>query len=308
MQRTFWFVWSILVSQVWGSHFRGGTITWVPNGNATHPYKVQFTFKLGWRRTREHCDDSTISSGSLIGGGSWQCAAGCNITSAVSSASMRCTSYSELEDWSQGEQTFIHEFNSEGPFTIRFSGCCWISGLVVGADGGWSVETTVNLRKREDTDTINASPVSATAPIIRLQLGCLHFLNINTADKDEDEVRCRWAQGSECGGICNALINATLSQCVIAYRASTPGWHAVALTLEDYPRPPQPQVPLSRVPLQFLIQVKDLSKSCVSNLQFIAPTPSDRQCFAVSPGERFNITIAVTAKQGAGYVNFTTIV
>lgn len=93
----------------------------------------------------------------------------------------------------------------------RFSSCCWISSLIQGADGSWSVETEVNLRRRSDNGKINSSPISATSPIIRLQLGCSYSIPVHTDDVDGDVVKCRWGSGSECGGVCNALTGATLT-------------------------------------------------------------------------------------------------
>lgn len=76
----------------------------------------------------------------------------------------------------------------------------------------WSVQTVVDLRRRSDNGKINSSPLSATSPIIRLQLGCSYSIPVHTDDPDGDIVKCRWASGSsECGGVCNALSGGTLT-------------------------------------------------------------------------------------------------
>ena len=59
----------------------------------------------------------------------------------------------------------------------RFTGCCWISTLVVGRDGSWNVKVKVDLTVRPD-GKINSSPVTATRPIYRLQHGCRHVISI----------------------------------------------------------------------------------------------------------------------------------
>ena len=195
--------------------------------------KVHFTFKLAWRRGTAFCDDDTISDGNLVGDvGSWQCTAGCSGTIDIGSSQIHCTSFSILEDWTQGERSFNFSFPDEGPFTIRYerkhsrkrvlhegcllrlcrySGGAWISGLNRGG-GSWSILTTVDLNRRPDTNQINSSPISATSPIVRLQEGCYYNLAISTDDPDGDEVRCRWSVGDECAGVCNALEGATLDQ------------------------------------------------------------------------------------------------
>ena len=196
--------------------------------------KVDFTFKLAWRRGTAFCDDNTISNGNLVGdNGVWQCADGCGGAITIGRTQIHCTSFSEVEDWTQGERSFNFSFPNEGPFTIRYerkhsrkralhegcllrlcrySSCCWIGSLNIGSSSSWSIQTTVDLSRRPDTDQINSSPISATSPIVRLQEGCYYNLAISTDDPDGDEVRCRWSVGDECAGVCNALEGATLDQ------------------------------------------------------------------------------------------------
>lgn len=103
----------------------------------------------------------------------------------------------------------------------------------------WEVRVKGNLARRTDNGLINTSPISTMAPVVRLQYGCNHMLQIpgNTelststshrlennciehsafhsivADADGDTIRCRWAESSrgECSGVCRALPGATLS-------------------------------------------------------------------------------------------------
>ena len=67
------------------------------------------------------CDEGTISSGRLIGptGSYWNCVYGCGNASSLASTEIYCTSFSVEEDWSQGENTFIHTFPGPGPFVVR---------------------------------------------------------------------------------------------------------------------------------------------------------------------------------------------
>ena len=87
--------------------------------------------------------------------------------------------------------------------------------------------------------------------------------------------------------------------CTIHYAANISGWHAVALTLEDYPDPLVSTQPLSQVSLQFLIKVENLGLACQSRLQFVSPTPTANDCINVPSGNTLLMIIAVNASSGA---------
>lgn len=59
---------------------------------------------------------------------------------------------------------------------IRYSSCCWI-GLASGG-GSWDVRVKGNLTRRADNGLINTSPISTMPPIVRLQHGCNHTIQI----------------------------------------------------------------------------------------------------------------------------------
>ena len=42
----------------------------------------------------------------------------------------------------------------------------------------WSVWTTVNVTKRQDTGKLNSSPVTSTAPVVRIQQNCERVVEI----------------------------------------------------------------------------------------------------------------------------------
>ena len=86
--------------------------------------------------------------------------------------------------------------------------------------------------------------------------------------------------------------------CTIHFAANISGWHAVAITLEDYPSPLVSTQPLSQVSLQFLIRVDNLGRDCESGLQFVSPTPTANDCLDVPSGDTLFITIAVNASVG----------
>ena len=61
-------------------------------------------------------------------------------------------------------------------YTVRFTGCCWIS-LVTGGRW-WEIRVKGNLTQRADNGLINTSPISTMSPVVRLQYGCNHTLHI----------------------------------------------------------------------------------------------------------------------------------
>ena len=61
-------------------------------------------------------------------------------------------------------------------FRNSFEGHAWV-GLIYGG-GSWSVWTTVNATKREDTGKLNSSPVTSTAPVVRVQQNCERVIDI----------------------------------------------------------------------------------------------------------------------------------
>ena len=63
-------------------------------------------------------------------------------------------------------------------FIFRFAGGNWIGTLAVGAHGSWEVRVKGTLTTRADTGSVNSSPISAMSPIVHLQQGCYHEIQI----------------------------------------------------------------------------------------------------------------------------------
>lgn len=91
--------------------------------------QVRFIFRLAYRRSSgHHCEQSTISQGTLIGeGGSWnaECIGAsnpqCPSSTAVASTYYHCTDFSVSEDWSMGENSFNYTFpSSDNEWSVRY--------------------------------------------------------------------------------------------------------------------------------------------------------------------------------------------
>ncbi|XP_052815878.1 uncharacterized protein LOC128242673 isoform X2 [Mya arenaria] len=280
-----------------GSHFRGAIFSWRPGpGQDT----ITIDYRISWRRSYNQglfCDQTTINSQKKINGeGNLECKENCNYNSMNFPLSFKCTDFSISEDWTSGIGTIVKRFFPlpHGDFVFGFTGSAWINTLSLASGGDWSLLVTANLQPRADTRKINNSPKANISPIVRLQRGCNHTITIPVSDVDGDIVKCRRALGSrrntghnECASICSAISNLWLdnNNCVLSYMATTSGWYAVALQVEDFANA-NASSPLSSIPVQFLINVYDSqSNSCHKPVQLVSPTFPDRSCLAVEHGQ-----------------------
>ena len=181
---------------------------------------MEISFHISWRRSfhsEAYCDQTVIDSGQLIGvEGELVCDEGCS--GLISDLSFRCTDFSSEEDWSFGENSILYNFTGGPNITIAFSGRAWISPF----SSAWRVPTSFSLTRRSDTGEINSTPRAITSPILRIQEGCNHTIRVPVTDPDGDNVRCRWAVGNECAGICNGFPGAALDPetCSLDYYAN----------------------------------------------------------------------------------------
>lgn len=218
--------------------------------------------------------------------------------------SYTCTDFSTEENWSFGERRYTHDFSAVASesdvVTIGFVGNAWISPF----SSNWNISTTFSLVTRNDTGRINSSPRAITAPVIRLQEGCNHTIALAVNDPDGDIIRCRWAEGRECGGICNQFPGAELDpvSCTINYEANRGvRFWAAALMIEDFT--PESSQPLSSVALQFLVSVIASTDLCSQAPMFIPPTIRHGSCVAIPPGATFMTQL--TSNSGGADVSIT---
>ena len=251
---------------------------------------MEIFYHISWRRNSGaggSCTSTTVASGNLLTGeGSLTCQYGCSGT--ISSMAFRCTDFSESENWSYGENRIFHSFSNQPYVTIGFTGCCWISPF----GSSWNISSSFSMLPRNDTGVINSTPRAITSPVIRVQEGCNHTITIPVTDPDQDIIRCRWALGSECRGICSRIPGAVLDSdsCSIKYEATDgTGYKAVALMIEDFIV--GSSSPLSSVALQFLVFVSSGSQDCSTSPVFIPPTITQGTCVAIPLGKTFDSQI-----------------
>ena len=262
---------------------------------------MEISYRISWRRS-SGAGGSCSSTGTFLNGeGSLVCQYGCSGT--IGPMSYFCTDYSASEDWSFGERTLTYNFGSlSGIVAIGFTGGCWISPLGC----SWNISTTFSLAPRGDIGEINSSPQAITVPVLRLQEGCPHTIPLAVSDPNGDTVRCRWAAGVECAGICGAFPGATLdaATCTLSYLANQgPGFRAAAIMVEDFL--PGSSQPLSSVAFQFLVLVVSSTQACNQNPVFVDPTPANGICATIPAGGTF--TAQLTADSGSSTIQISEI-
>ncbi|XP_063427622.1 uncharacterized protein LOC134711108 [Mytilus trossulus] len=285
---------SILV--VYGSHFRGGTVSWKYLGDGN---KVEFKYSLSWAH----------GQGS---GANWKAVnLKDNTTLTIGSGNYSVVANNSAENWQRGEATSIYNFPNKGPYRVRFTGAAWIS-LGYGSGGSWNIQTIVDLNNRSDTHNPNYSPSTFSRAIYRVQFGCKIRIQIPVIDVDGDTVRCRWSTSTEAASISKLLPNAVLNEnkCLIEFSA-VPGsnytlnnWYAVALTMEDYPRTTinidgkiyTPNTPITSVPLQFLVRVEASPSQCNDKPVFVSPRPSEGIVKVLKATHTLNVKFYVQSK------------
>ena len=209
-----------------------------------------------------------------------------------------CTCFNSVDDWSFGEYNITHNFSNvydQNAVTIGTVSNAWINAI----GGRWNVSTTFSLVTRNDTRTVNSSPrISSSLPLY-LQQGCSYTIPLPVSDPDNDIIRCRWANGIECSGVCNKLPGAVLdsASCTINYNANNgTGLKVAAIMIEDY-APVSPYNLLSSVALQFVVSVSSgQSCSTPSGFPSITSHPSDVTVFW-----RQNVTLTCMASRVSLY-------
>ncbi|UJR16863.1 hypothetical protein I4U23_003761 [Adineta vaga] len=262
------------------SHFRGGSITWKPvNVTAVNGSTVDIIIEqsYSWRRSSQWCNDATILAQGSIGDMNFlRCATTPHCGGYINNllTTVQCTDYSVSLDMSSGRKSSILTLNGDLQLVLQFYGAAWLT-LQTGGQS-WSISTIINLKSRKDNGRLNTPPISSILPVIRVPVNVQRTIVIPMADDDNDYLRCRWAQKNysmisspnnmtvdECGDVCSSVPNAILygdnngTSCHLVVNGTAIGYYLAALQIEDFYVNTTDTVPLSSVPIQFLIYVSN---------------------------------------------------
>ena len=259
---------------------------------------MEITSHLSWTRSSYYCDSSTlVNSNTTINTITFNCQYGCQGSVTVS---LFCIEYSVENDWSysEGHEMYVFNVTDINAVTIGTTGGSWVYPY-----GIWNISTTFSLVPRTDSGKINSSPRVVSFPKLDLLEDYQYIISLAVTDPDNDNVRCRWANGTECSSVCNSISGAVLDRnsCTIRYHANNgTGLKAVAIMIEDFL--PFSTVPLSSVAHQFLVEVVNISQlSCPSHPLFVT-TPQET---CIPPGASY--TGEVIANSGCSNVSIMAI-
>ncbi|XP_050953720.1 CUB and zona pellucida-like domain-containing protein 1 [Labeo rohita] len=292
----------LLASTATASHYIGGLMTFTPRKNPDGTYLVDIRLREGHYTCDPYdywyCGFGDCGSKTLVSG---------RVDSSVSSR------------WCQTEGVMKRTVPNNSPFQLEKNSCCWISDIVSGI-GNFKLLTYIDLGERSDTSKPNTSPVVTTLPVVRVPQNCARNYNFLSYDSDHDQVRCRYGllSANECG-MCNQHTGFTLDQntCTLSYSFKPTGVYAFELVMEDYPtqiinlnyiavasavRSPFNNAsfnpPLSKIPLQFAVEVEAPAPSCVEGEylpRFLHPTPHHGEHLQARVDQELEIRVKATA-------------
>ncbi|XP_061168855.1 uncharacterized protein LOC133178115 [Saccostrea echinata] len=262
------------------SVFLGGTISWRENQRKLR-YTYRVTFGLGNGPCGSACSYTDIGkktkAGKPFNETSWACV-GCSNHFTGSDLNYVVTAIGENPRWEQGENVFEHRIK-DTKFTMSM-----IIPSILSNTSRAVLTTIVDTRVRNDTHSMNSSPIAALPPYTGIPFGCVSNITLPVIDPDNDVIKCRWATSAECGQACTDLPEAYINEnsCTIHINASkqtgykTGHRYRVAVTVEDFPRFPielashilLPNQPISSIPLQFFIDVVSSSSGCKPVITF----------------------------------------
>jgi hypothetical protein len=205
----------LLVLVVKGTHFLGGTVTWrLLNASATGtPIDVIITQTYLWTYTDITCTNNMIATNQLIpltasylivGMQTLNCTSNCASGATGYSpipVQSRCTDISSTIDVTAGQRSDTRSLAAGDDFDVAYQAASW-RGLATGANLAWSILSHIDLTPRPDNGLYNNAPVATMMSPINIVQNKPTTINVPVGDSDGDDVRCRWANNSECANVC----------------------------------------------------------------------------------------------------------
>ncbi|XP_043915624.1 uncharacterized protein LOC122791765 [Protopterus annectens] len=292
-------IFCLLVSICSTSHMQGGTMSFIPKAkNRNGTVQAIFRFKESFNGA---CSSKQFN---------WPCASG-------KCGNLTTTHFDKIysdpaASWCQAEGVMEGSV-PDTPFSLKESSCCWVSNA--NKHENLVLLTYVDLGTRSDTGKPNSSPIATIIPILRVAQNCPTTFKLLIYDPDGDKLNCRLATNGECS-LCRQHPYFALNQntCTLSYNTgATTGLHIFELQIEDFPkktisltyangtkvyRQPSGSSPLSKIPLQFLVQVDSSISSCTYGdyrPAFLPQTPSDGAHFIVKPGRLLHLELSAKA-------------
>ncbi|XP_014877152.1 probable inactive serine/threonine-protein kinase scy2, partial [Poecilia latipinna] len=172
-------------------------------------------------------------------------------------------------------------------------------------------------RIRSDINKPGSSPQTTIIPLVRVPSNCQRNINLLVSDPDGDDVRCRYAAGSECFTCTPPSVLSVSSSCSLSFSptiSSDEGLYAVQMMMEDFPRQNitltdrytsvqsvmTPSNPMYKISLQFVFRVDPAAPSCTAGEylpRFLPPTPEHGAQIHTNVSETLEISVRAEATQ-----------
>jgi len=234
-----------IILVVHGSPFEGGTINYKVIGKNGSGLIVRITQSYTYAYPAIYCNNTYIANQwplSLTGypdaNATLDCIANCSTNGGYLPVTVisKCTDYSPSMFITVGQRTDDVILANGSYFTIAYASDSWRNlSLPSGVSANnWSLSTVIDLRVRPD-GTWNTPPIATMISPVYIPVGVQQTISIPTIDADNDNVRCRFASGSnECGTVCPpASLPASTSistDCNLTITgANADDWYSVAL-------------------------------------------------------------------------------
>ncbi|KAK7504967.1 hypothetical protein BaRGS_00003995 [Batillaria attramentaria] len=225
---------------------------------------------MGWTYGRgPGCTENKVGqlvNNAVAGNNYWECTSGCGSAVTVSDISYYCKAANSGEQWEQGEKSFTHTFQGQGPFTIAYAGGNWMKLDGNKGGGTWNLQTIVDLRQ--------------LAPLRSANLSTTRSLTVATTSASPS-----WTLTATI--VCDALPGMTLDESTITVGGQT------------Y----TPTDTLSSIPVQFLVQTPSSNLACDWRPVFVNDTPAEGQVVVVKAGDTLHLNLyATNAKNPAATI------
>lgn len=235
------------------THFEGGTITYKVLNTSGSTISIVLTQTYIYDYTKITCTNSMIANQSpqLTFNSPYQentasvaCIQYCNQSGGYKAPSVvsYCTDYSVGLGITVGQRSDTINITNGSYFLVAYQSLSWrqlsLPSGSSSANTAWSISCLIDLRIRSD-GTYNHPPVATIISPIYIPVGIPQSILIPTIDSDNDQVRCRFANGTnECGNACPpaSLPNGTklYSNCtLIITGAKYNDWYAITIEVSE---------------------------------------------------------------------------
>ena len=236
-----------------GTHFLGGTITYKVLNTSGSIVSIVLTQTYIYDYTKITCTNSMIANQTpklsfnppyRENSDRVNCTQYCNQSGGYVPPSVvsYCTDYSTALGITVGQRSDVINITNGSYFLVAYQSSSWRQLTLPITSGSlnttWSISCLINLQMRPDGSYNNPPAATIISPIY-IPVGIPQNIFIPTIDADNDNVRCRFSNGTnECGSTCPpaSLPNGTtlFSNCtLIITGAKVNDWYAIAIQVSE---------------------------------------------------------------------------